>query len=523
MPTLNFNEGNSQKQVNITPLPFSLGRLPENQLVVPDPKVSRYHCQIVQKSGRYYLVDLGSANGTFVNRQRITEKLLENNDVISIGDMKLVYKEELSMDQVLPPEVLKPLQNIRNLHRGTLPRPDTSSQVLLILYQVARSIACGAAMKDVIDMALTLILQTMNAERGSVLILQGQNLVPFVTKSGEHMKKRQPQEIPVSMTIARRVITEKSAIITSDARYDPRFASGDSITNFGIRSALCVPLWEEDRITGAIYLDSSLSTHAFTEQDLDALTTISNIIAIGLKQEQLKEDIKLEAILRNNLERFLSHEVVEMIMKKSREQDIIPLEVNERTATIVFVDIINFTSLSERLSPKEVAELLNGFFTRMSAVIFHYEGSVNKFIGDALMAIFGAPIAHENDAELAVRAALDMLKESENFNRNIGEHKRFSIKIGINTGKVVAGNIGSTNRMEYTVLGDAVNIASRLQSSAKPNQILIGDDTYRLVYRLFSTRPLGMISLKGKTHTIQIHEVLGASSQQQPRKLSQFL
>ena len=134
---------------------------------------------------------------------------------------------------------------------------------------------------------------------------------------------------------------------------------------------------------------------------------------------------------------------------------------------------------------------------------------MDKFIGDAIMAIFGAPISYGNVAELAVFAALEMLKELEAFRSSIAEAKRFSIRIGVNTGIVVAGYMGSVQRIEYTVLGDPVNIAARLQDLAMPGAIYIGESTHNRVKGLFQTKDLGTMSLRGKAHKIRAYRVLG--------------
>jgi adenylate cyclase len=145
----------------------------------------------------------------------------------------------------------------------------------------------------------------------------------------------------------------------------------------------------------------------------------------------------------------------------------------------------------------------------MTDIIFQYEGTLDKYIGDALMAIFGAPMEKDGDAERAIKAALKMKEELASMMKKMEKKKRFNVRIGINTGRVVAGNIGSPKRMEYTVLGDSVNIASRLESIAQPNQILIGEETYKNVKNKFKIKKIGAKRVKGKTEEIITYEVLG--------------
>ncbi|MBW1919928.1 MAG: adenylate/guanylate cyclase domain-containing protein, partial [Deltaproteobacteria bacterium] len=221
------------------------------------------------------------------------------------------------------------------------------------------------------------------------------------------------------------------------------------------------------------------------------------------------EKIRRETIARTRLERFHSPEVVDLIIHGEDLESGALVAPTEKIATILFSDIVSFTPLSERLSPGEVSLLLNHYFREMTDIIFKYNGTLDKYIGDAIMAVFGAPIEREDDPERAVRAALDMRKTLSQMMEEIEPDRRFSIRLGINTGRVVAGNLGSPKRMDYTVIGDTVNTASRLETLAEPNQILIGEKTYRSVKNMFRIRQIGEKKLKGKSKPIKVYEVLG--------------
>jgi adenylate cyclase len=184
------------------------------------------------------------------------------------------------------------------------------------------------------------------------------------------------------------------------------------------------------------------------------------------------------------------------------------MEPKELTATILFTDIVGFTRLSERMPPREINILLNRYFSRMTDIIFRHDGTLDKYIGDGLMAVFGAPMEKEDDAERAIRAALESRRQLTAMMKNTTEKRRFDIRIGINTGRVMAGNIGSPKRMEYTVIGDPVNLASRLESIANPNQILIGEETFRRVKNHFRIRKVGAKKVKGKSSDIMVYEVI---------------
>jgi adenylate cyclase len=198
-----------------------------------------------------------------------------------------------------------------------------------------------------------------------------------------------------------------------------------------------------------------------------------------------------------------------MILKGSQETKDNVMEPKDLTATILFTDIIDFTQLAERISPRETNIILNQYFSTMTDIIFSYDGTLDKYIGDGLMAVFGAPMEREDDAERAILAAKEMKSQLAVMMTEKGGHrKKFDIRIGINTGRVVAGNIGSPKRMDYTVIGDPVNTASRLESIAKPNQILIGEETYRAVKDKFKIRKIGPKKVKGKRADIMVYEII---------------
>jgi len=178
---------------------------------------------------------------------------------------------------------------------------------------------------------------------------------------------------------------------------------------------------------------------------------------------------------------------------------------------VLFADIRSFTSLSEELAPELVVGFLNEYFTKMVDIIFKYGGMIDKFVGDEIMAIFGAPITHQNDASRAIQTAIEMQKGTEKLKpQGISDnHQKLSIGIGINSGEVIAGNIGSRKHMDYTVIGDAVNTAKRLESYAKKNQILITRDVFNMVKKdKYQFKGIGKVKVKGKKRLLEVFEVV---------------
>jgi adenylate cyclase len=312
------------------------------------------------------------------------------------------------------------------------------------------------------------------------------------------------KDIPISRTITSQVVNDKVSIITSDALQDPRFMQGLSIVQYNIRSALCVPLWEEKRVYGALYLDNLAKSYAFTKEDLELMTAIANLIAIRIKQEETQERLRKEEMLRTNLSKYHSPDVVNMLMTKGGD---VGLEVSEREVSVIFIDVEASTRLAETQTASEVAHLLNEFFLMATNAVFEHKGHVNKFIGDEVMAIFNAPLDMQNHAVAAVRACVSMLEALKKFNE-ANPARKFNVRCAVNSGPAVAGNVGTPTRMEYTVLGDTVNVASRLSKFPQVNSVVVGARTFELVKDVFKAKDLGETVLKGKEKALRAFEII---------------
>jgi adenylate cyclase len=361
---------------------------------------------------------------------------------------------------------------------------------------------------ELLGKIMDLIFMVIDADYGFLILIDeesGGDFIPVVVKLKDDKMKG---KIRASRTLCKKVIDDRVALLTSNAMADARFSPTESLVKQKIRSAMCVPLWQKEKIIGAIQLDSTKLGNQFNQDDLELLKAIGCQMSMVLEQANLNKKIREEEELRSRLERYHSPQVVNMILKTAEGSKEDLLEAKDVSVTILFTDIVGFTRLSERLNPLDVNMLLNQYFTRMTDVIFEYGGTLDKYVGDRLMAVFGAPLEKDDDAERAIRAALKMRKELALMMENASPDKRFDVRLGMNTGHVVAGNVGSPKRMDYTVIGDSVNIASRLESSAEPNQILIGEETHRQVKGKFKTRKVGSKTLRGKSESVMVYEVL---------------
>jgi class 3 adenylate cyclase len=220
---------------------------------------------------------------------------------------------------------------------------------------------------------------------------------------------------------------------------------------------------------------------------------------------------------------LLGNAVVETSMAALRKQlaeldrsETLPLALKgeRKQVTVMFADISGFTAMSEKLDPEEVRSMINACFEGLGAVIDQYGGHIDKFIGDEIMALFGAPAAHENDPERALRAALDMMTALAAFN---AEHaaripKPLALHFGINSGLAIAGGIGTRQRQDYSVMGDTVNLAARLEDLSEAGEILVGEDTYRLTAPLFEFEAIKPVMLKGKEKPVKVYRLLKAKA-----------
>jgi adenylate cyclase len=290
---------------------------------------------------------------------------------------------------------------------------------------------------------------------------------------------------------------------------DPRFCARDSIRFQGIRSAMCAPVWNKEQVIGIIFVDSMMLTNCFTLNDLDLLTALANYAAVAVERARLNQKIVAEEKKRERLGRFLSPQVTARILATSESQSAALGVPEEKELSVMFADIVGFTSMSEKMSPAAVALLLNDYLSRMTDIIFKYDGTLDKYIGDAIMAVFGAPLEMADHAARAIKSGLEMQARLAEFNSERKEGPHLRIRIGINSGRAVAGEIGSINKKEYTVLGDVVNTASRLESSvAKPGMVVIGENTYEMVVGQFNVNALPKATLKGKEKEVAVFEVL---------------
>jgi adenylate cyclase len=488
-----------------------VGRAPNCDLPIDDASVSRRHaCFSVTDSG-CRVTDLGSRNGTYVNGNLVPGADIGDGDRIVLGRLavSVAYSAadrfSLSEDHTL-------IEDDRTIYRpvsGTSAPSGASAtgaghRSLQLLGKVARSLLQNRPLHEVFAEIVNLTFETCSAERAFLVVRDDATgaLTPRIAcrRDGSDIRSAS-----VSRTIVQRVITERVALLASDARINTRLGTSESLLAHDVRSLMCAPLWHEHDVIGVVYVDASL-TQRFSATDLDLLTALANVAAIAIEQARLTARVNEEVRRRERLQRYHSPAVVDRIFEAGGDIDA-PFLAQERDVSVLFADLVGFTTLSEGLTPAQTAALLNSFFERMADAVFDCEGTLDKFIGDALMAVFGAPLDQPDHAARAVRTARAMQLAVADLNqRSTGPPLR--VRIGIHSGMVRVGDIGSRRRREYTVLGDVVNTASRLESSvARPGQIIISRATLdQLDPAEFTVLPLGEVSLRGRQAAVEVFD-----------------
>ena len=475
--------------------------------------------------------DLGSRNGTFVNGNRVDKpQQLIDGDQIGMGSTRITYREadedtQNDLDNSLQTSVdlvsaIQPatttdtairsrVQADELQHREFLAESEIIDEFVLredyeklrVVFELNRSIGSETTQEIILQRILEKAFEYTNADRGVILLLdESGKPVPRAFKS----RRENDERMELSQTILNEVLNHHNAVLSSDATMDSRFGGSQSIIMQGIRSTMCVPLMANDDLLGMIHVDTRLAIGVFTEKDLQILTVFANQAALRIANARYAKQAEDEAVVRNNLSRLLSPNLVDEIVKGSITMD---KRGELREATVLFADIRGFTQLTEKMDPQGLVSLLNEYFEVMVDIIFRFEGTLDKFIGDEIMAVWGAPVRQSDHTERAVQAALEMEKALEKFNLSSPERPPLHVGYGINCGSVVAGYMGSRRTHSYTIIGDCVNVAARLCGKAKSGQLLVSDPVVerlddRLVYDA-----LPDAQLKGKSHAIPVYQV----------------
>ena len=495
----------------------TIGRAPDNAVVIDDPRASRYHAHIKSADeGSYTIVDGAlingqlrrSANKVFINGEPRYEHQLKNGDRVTIGASTLRFEQTveertsevryddkplghtqllISANDVMTTVLHSTSGEVTTATAGrdkVLEALQRKANILSALYEMSKTLGSVFDLDAIFAKATDIIFRSTPADRVVALLAEGNGtgdledvkLNPIAMRARDQKLDDHARKLSIGRTITRKVMRDRVALLSQDAASDEEFAGVDSIVSQGVRSTICAPLVAESRVHGALYADRLDPFAAFKPDDLELISAVAAQTAIAVENARAHERLAREEVARANYSRFLPEYVVKQMLDNPES---FKLGGVNQTITVLFADIRGFTRLSEHAPPEKIVGLLNRYFSAMTDIIFAHGGTLDKYLGDGLMALFGAPTTTPEDASNALNAAVAMQRRIIGINQELRAEglAEIGVGIGMHTGEVTVGYIGSERRSEYTAIGDAVNTAARLESNAKGGEILISEVT----------------------------------------------
>jgi adenylate cyclase len=529
--TLRLQQGETEKILPVNQPEFTIGRLPECDLYLPCGGVSRRHARLVKTAhGVWTIEDLGSKNGTQVNQNIVSKtQMLHHGDIIWLGNVNLevmfspapgnnTNEDTLGVAGSKSKTIFRNVKQLQqqwieaDSQNGQPSNKDKTIARLKDLVDIAKNLSAAASIEQIFSQVQEVVFRYLDSiERLALLIdINGcghLELINAAIRDINSQKYLVGDGDWISRSICQKVFQEQVAIQTADTSKDERFADENSILVKGIRSAMAVPLWDENKVVGVLYADAHLSSSHWEnegQEELSFFSALANLVASSVQRWLLADKLKIEAVIRQRLERYHSPAVVQQLITVGALPDG-RLPPAETEISILFADLVGFTALSERLTPTAIAELLNNFFEEMLEEVFTYGGTLDKYIGDCIMAFFGAPEPQPDHADLATAAAKGMLARLERLNANGFWQEPLQLRIAINSGKAVVGDVGSYQRVDYTALGPTINLANRMEAICPPNQCVISEATYLMLSQPSGFYEMGHYRFKGIERLVKIY------------------
>lgn len=537
----------SGRQWQFTFLPkttCTIGRAPDNSVVLDDPRASRYHAHVTQSdNGVFTIVDGAmvnnqlrrSANKVFINGEPRFDQQLKNGDRITIGASTLRFEQPVEERTTDVRYDDKPLGHTQLLISAndvmstvlrskddvtTSPQRDKvleslqrKANILTALYEMSKTLGSVFDLNAIFEKATDIIFRATPADRVVALLaesttgqLEDANLTPIAMRARDNKLEAHARRLSIGRTITRKVMKDRVALLSQDAASDEQFAGVDSIVSQGVRSTICAPLVTESRVHGALYADRLDPFAAFKPDDLELISAVAAQAAVAVENARAHERLAREEVARANYSRFLPEYVVKQMLENPES---FKLGGVSQTITILFADIRGFTRISEHAPPEKIVSLLNRYFSAMTDIIFAHGGTLDKYLGDGLMALFGAPTATPDDASNALNAAVAMQRRLLGINTELRDEgfPEIGVGMGLHTGEAIIGYIGSDRRSEYTAIGDTVNTSSRLESNARGGEILISDATAQAAHSRYKLKPRDPIMVKNREQPVKLWEV----------------
>lgn len=537
---------------------ITIGRAKDNEIVLNDRRVSRKHAFIFNEGTAFKVVDgyvengqlFRSVNHVFVNDEMRLEHVLNDADVLIIGESRLEFREseEISTTKSRGPITLsstigRELPRSQEVNFDDSPLGHTQvaisvneiigrksnltiesavataeelkdlrrkAKFLDLLFEMSKTLGTVFDLEEIFEKATDLIFRGTPADRVIALLADEagdyDSLYQIGAKTRDESFAKLSEKLTVSRTITRRVMEDGVAILSQDAKTDEQFQGAESIVSQGVRSTICAPLITQSGIHGVLYADRLDPFSAFRQDHLELISAVGAQTAVTVETVKAHKRLAREEVARANYSRFMPEYVVQQLLENP---DSFRLGGANQMITVLFADIRGFTAISENENPEKVVGLLNQYFTAMTEIIFEHGGTLDKYIGDGLMALFGAPTATPDDARNALNAAVAMQKRLVTLKGELAEQgfDRIAIGIGLHTGVATIGYIGSERRSEYTAIGDTVNLASRLESNTIGGQILISEATALAAGNIFPMIKREPLTVKNRKQAVDLFEV----------------
>ncbi len=551
MAYLEIIEGGNRGKIFRLSGELPIGRANENGINLSESDVSRQHALVRPKDNYFVIIDCGSANGTFVNGRalhRFVPRPLYEGDEIAICTIKFKFISEGQSP-------LAPKNSTTGLRAsiGRVPKLGGAGSLSMIFTSETHLPSVSASIDASVDIyglktasddgpeklkgavkrlqamvtvsnnlseltnpeaLLEKIMESIfdmfpSADRAFIMLKDrvNQEMVPMLGRSRTDAVGVQ-QDFPISRTIINAIVEKKQSILSSDAQKDGRFSVQKSIVDLSIRSLMCAPFICKDELLGIISLDTISGLHSFNGDDLAMLTSIAGQAAIAIKNADLFVAVEKETQVRTKLSRYLSKDVVEGVIEGT-----IPLHLGgeKKYGTVFFCDIVGFTRIAEKLGAVQVVEKLNRYFCITTEVITRHGGTLHKFGGDMIMAFWNVLFPDAHAQQKAIRASVEMQGAVWKFDGDLLANGQTPIYMGIgcNTGDFAGGNVGGEERMEYTVIGDNVNLAQRIESLSGRWQVFIAESTYAPAADQCCAIKMPPALVKGKSAPIQIYSIRG--------------
>ncbi len=503
-----------------------IGRSIRADIQVDGDLVSRQHARVFDQDGVWHFEDLGSRNGTLLNGVRTASAELQTGDVIMIGYGKVLFEKEEDIGAA-PEFAVSFIDNPNTVEAavfsaavgedeadGAQATMALSYKDLILLNQriatitrISQKLATILDKAELLDEVMSTLFELFpQAQRGCTVLRD-----EFSGFRVQNTKQRASGAATASvMKISTKLIDtvrrERKSVLSADTAQDDRFSGRESIIGAAGRSIMCAPLQHEKEFFGVVYLDTESLMQPFTPTDLNLMQGIAGPVAVFLKNAELINRMEDETRMRTSLSRYLSPDLVAQISDGSLSAN---LGGDQAEGTVMFSDIVGFTAMSERMTATEVLERLNRYFTSMLEAIFGWDGTVDKFGGDAVLAVWGAPMPNPEHAMMGTAGALEMQARLFVLNLALEAAGETTIKmaVGLNSGHFVAGNIGGQDRVEWTVIGDNVNLAQRVESQGFRGCVLVSESTYEQIAEKKGAYGFPPVSVKGKSEPVKIYSI----------------